>query len=1275
MFQLRCNVIVFGFWMIVTSYSLVNGELSVKIGALFETNTDAERRALRLATQQVNSDGNLLSPYILVNHLLRNVTKGDVYMSTKSVCDIAKIGVVALVTMTSCSVETSIQSIGDSLNLPVLQIGSKYCGSPRLSGNYFFTSRPEEEIILQALTQYIYSNRLRSMVICYEQGTDTTTIQRLLTSLSKNQRHEVTTKLMDIPASIEKDKDDNSAVTDTFKNLSKKQGDKKVDAFIVFASASVTVQFIAKVHRSNPGTSSGQRWVIANPGIRKQHMREIERATQSRVVVIKHKINQNNPLVQKFISAWNNDLAIECPTCMIPNVEAGDIPMTAFYIYDGIIHLSRALTAMLNDNWKSPTSLECRTLTVTPWSGGRNLMDKIRTLNSSGLLGTMSLNSKGYQTTAVFEIYDKLPGAGETFIKLYDWKSGSPNKTKGTTSMLPNIANTNRTFRVATLEEPPFVFIDETPTGEFIYSGFSIDLLQALAKKNNFEYELYRVKDNKYGIQKSDGSWNGLIGDVVRGEADLAIAAMTITAQREKVVDFTKRYMDYSVGIVMKKPRESSSLFSFVYPFHTSVWFCILSSLILVSVVIFVLTRVSPLRPPPEPRDDDDTKITVVNCFWFAYSSLMQQGSELHTITWPIRVVTGFWWFFALIVVSSYTANLAAFLTVTRMETPIRNFDDLANQKQVDYGTVVDTSIFDHIMTKGEKALDEQSVYKKMSKAINATTNRITEAKIGFKKAETGKFAFLWDVAVIQYEILNHKSCSLTTVPDSIYDKGYGIALEHGSPFRDLLSLGILDLQESGEITKLTAKWWPKTGTCTLGPSDASSRGTELTLENFAGVFYVLAAGLFIACTVAGMEIIFHIKKGKPYPPVRDGKASTDGMVKEQLPRVPSVESQSRANEEDILVVLKKKDVMRYLAESEIHKRSSAVSENNIPRATQGSLPEENHRGINSRNESSVMGALCCHKADVSQQKKSPLDDERAVLSSHQLQRVHSERQSVRHNTDIPTTPDKGQTGTLVKSQDYKRLTMQPSMETSLLRNRHSNYGIVKQSMPDLTSQYFTNTTLFPQRPFPAQNLPRHNGSMIALATNPSQNFPPIQCSNLTLPGNRPAAPFSAVALKRRLLLHKAATESIVTSPTSSMGGAISDDHLASDDVKLGYAMTSYGSKTLPHCRPETSFGRASELSERNYNTMTSPRPNMTSQTMEMTLQRPSVTSQRNHPKCRRQHSIGPGVLYSSSSQDRTTTDAEDGLDIATSPHSVVFNHKKQPIPGNSRIFHKNSCV
>lgn len=52
----------------------------------------------------------------------------------------------------------------------------------------------------------------------------------------------------------------------------------------------------------------------------------------------------------------------------------------------------------------------------------------------------------------------------------------------------------------------------------------------------------------------------------------------------------------------------------------------------------------------------------------------------------PTRLAAAIWWFFALIVISSYTANLAAFLTKEQMEESIGNVEDLAKESKIKYG-------------------------------------------------------------------------------------------------------------------------------------------------------------------------------------------------------------------------------------------------------------------------------------------------------------------------------------------------------------------------------------------------------------------------------------------------------------------------------------------------------------------------------------------------------------------------------------------------------------
>jgi len=97
-------------------------------------------------------------------------------------------------------------------------------------------------------------------------------------------------------------------------------------------------------------------------------------------------------------------------------------------------------------------------------------------------------------------------------------------------------------------------------------------------------------------------------------------------------------------------------------------------------------------RYNPHPCNPDFTAMenifTMSNSFWFAVGTLMQQGSDINPRAVSTRIVGGLWWFFTLIIISSYTANLAAFLTVERMVSPIESAEDLSRQTTIAYGTI-----------------------------------------------------------------------------------------------------------------------------------------------------------------------------------------------------------------------------------------------------------------------------------------------------------------------------------------------------------------------------------------------------------------------------------------------------------------------------------------------------------------------------------------------------------------------------------------------------------
>lgn len=171
------------------------------------------------------------------------------------------------------------------------------------------------------------------------------------------------------------------------------------------------------------------------------------------------------------------------------------------------------------------------------------------------------------------------------------------------------------------------------------------------------------------------------------------MAALTINYEREQFVDFTKPFLNLGISILFKSPKkEKPGLFSFLSPLAAEIWIYLLAAYITVSLGIFVLARLSPYEwynPHPCNVDSDAVENTfnLGNSMWFAIGTLMQQGSDINPRACSTRLVGSTWWFFTLIMISSYTANLAAFLTIERMVSPIESVEDLEKQTEIKYGT------------------------------------------------------------------------------------------------------------------------------------------------------------------------------------------------------------------------------------------------------------------------------------------------------------------------------------------------------------------------------------------------------------------------------------------------------------------------------------------------------------------------------------------------------------------------------------------------------------
>lgn len=132
--------------------------------------------------------------------------------------------------------------------------------------------------------------------------------------------------------------------------------------------------------------------------------------------------------------------------------------------------------------------------------------------------------------------------------------------------------------------------------GQPIWEGFCIDMIQTLAEKMNFDYEIVAPTKGKFGRRDPiTHEWDGLVGDLVSGETDFVVAALKMYSEREEYIDFLAPYFEQTgITIVMRKPVKQTSLFKFMTVLRVEVWMSIVGALMSTAIVIWLLDTYSP---------------------------------------------------------------------------------------------------------------------------------------------------------------------------------------------------------------------------------------------------------------------------------------------------------------------------------------------------------------------------------------------------------------------------------------------------------------------------------------------------------------------------------------------------------------------------------------------------------------------------------------------------------------------------------------------------------
>ncbi|KAM9538115.1 glutamate receptor 3 isoform 2-T2 [Guaruba guarouba] len=576
-------------------------------------------------------------------------------------------------------------------------------------------------------------------------------------------------------------------------------------------------------------------------------------------------VNNENPIVQQFLQRW-----VRLDEREFPEAKNSPLKYTSALTHDAVLVIAEAFRYLRRqrvDVSRRGSAGDCLANPAVPWSQGIDIERALKMVQVQGMTGNIQFDTYGRRTNYTIDVYE-MKAAGSRKVGYWnEYERFVPALDQLPSNDTSSVEN--RTIVVTTILESPYVMYKknhEQLEGNERYEGYCVDLASEIAKHVGIKYKLSIVGDGKYGARDPETKiWNGMVGELVYGRADIAVAPLTITLVREEVIDFSKPFMSLGISIMIKKPQKSKpGVFSFLDPLAYEIWMCIVFAYIGVSVVLFLVSRFSPYEwhledSNEEPRDpqnppDPPNEFGIFNSLWFSLGAFMQQGCDISPRSLSGRIVGGVWWFFTLIIISSYTANLAAFLTVERMVSPIESAEDLAKQTEIAYGTL-DSGSTKEFFRRSKIAVYEK-MWSYMKSAEPSVFTKTTADGVARVRKSKGKFAFLLESTMNEY-IEQRKPCDTMKVGGNLDSKGYGVATPKGSALRNAVNLAVLKLNEQGLLDKLKNKWWYDKGECGSGGGDSKDKTSALSLSNVAGVFYILVGGLGLAMMVALIEFCY----------------------------------------------------------------------------------------------------------------------------------------------------------------------------------------------------------------------------------------------------------------------------------------------------------------------------------------------------------------------------------------------------------------------------------
>ncbi|XP_017064350.1 glutamate receptor ionotropic, kainate 2 [Drosophila eugracilis] len=814
------------------------------VGSIFTSDKDESEIAFRTAVDRAN----ILERNIELVPIVMYANTDDSFIMEKMVCNLISQGVIAIFGPSTGSSSDIIASICDTLDIPhiVYDWIPNESIPDREHSTMTLNVHPDNLLLSQGLAEIVQSFGWRSFTVVYESDKELQQLQDIL-QFGEPSSNPTTVKQL--------------GSDDDHRPFLKEIKLSTDNCLILHCSPDNLLKIL---QQANELKMLGEYQSVFIPQLDTHSIEFGDLSGVEANITTVRIIDPTDFHIKNVVHDWEER---EKREGRYFKVESDRVKTQMILLNDAVWLFSKGLTELGIFEELSAPELECRR--KKPWPFGKRIIEFMKARSEETSTGRIDFNENGQRSFFTLRFMELNAGG---FLDLATWDpvngldvlNDDEESEKRVGQKL-----SNKTFIVSSRLGAPFLTLREPEEGEILtgnarYEGYSIDLINEIAKMLNFKYEFRMSPDGKYGaLNKVTQTWDGIVRQLIDGNADLGICDLTMTSSRRQAVDFTPPFMTLGISILFSKPpTPPTDLFSFLSPFSLDVWIYMGSAYLFISLLLFALARMAPddwenPHPCKEPEEVENIW-SIMNTTWLSIGSLMGQGCDILPKAASTRLVTGMWWFFALMMLNSYTANLAAFLTNSRQGNSINSAEDLAAQNKIKYGAMAGGS------TMGFFRDSNFSTYQKMWTAMeSASPSVFTKTNDeGVERVQKGKnlYAFLMESTTLEYNV--ERKCDLVQIGGWLDYKSYGIAMPFNSPYRKQISGAVLKLGELGQLAELKRKWWKEMhggGNCEKSDEDGGDT-PELGLENVGGVFLVLGLGLFAAMVLGCTEFLWNVK-------------------------------------------------------------------------------------------------------------------------------------------------------------------------------------------------------------------------------------------------------------------------------------------------------------------------------------------------------------------------------------------------------------------------------